>query len=184
MGCTTSVEKGRNSSAPFHDAPQKQSPVDKRLPFTARDKFSLQKSWKAVQRSLNEVGTDAFLRIFKANPEYQDLFKDLKGQSREQLIASLAFENQAAIMMNIFDELLEKLDDVDNMIAMLREIGENHASYGVTVDMIKNFEEPFTKSIKEFLGDRYTENIENLYSKFITFAFEEFCIGLKEASLT
>ncbi|XP_071962688.1 globin-like [Antedon mediterranea] len=182
MGCTSSVEKGRNSNTPFNDTPIKQAPVDKRLPFTARDKFSLQKSWKAVQRNLNEVGSDAFLRLFKIEPEYQDLFKDLKGQSRDQLMASLAFENQAAIMMNIFDELLEKLDDVDSMSKMLRETGGNHAKYGVTVDMITKFEEPLVKSIRDFLGDRYTENIENLYNKFLTFTFEEFCIGLKEAS--
>ena len=64
MGCASSVteDRTRNGTVGGIPEPDAPPPTDPRLPLTARQKFSLEKSWKAVQRSLEAVGMNALLR--------------------------------------------------------------------------------------------------------------------------
>lgn len=65
MGCASSVTEERttkNGTAGGIPEPDAPPPTDPRLPLSARQKFSLEKSWKAVQRSLEGVGMNALIR--------------------------------------------------------------------------------------------------------------------------
>lgn len=65
MGCGPSNEGGKLGSNGMNGSlsdPPPLPPTDPRLPLTARQKFSLEKSWKAVQRNAETVGSETLLR--------------------------------------------------------------------------------------------------------------------------
>ncbi|XP_070578865.1 globin-like [Ptychodera flava] len=182
MGCTSSAASDRPAKCdPLLDPPPPQQ-VDARLPLTARQKFSLEKSWKAVQRSLESVGMDMLIRLYKQHPEYQDLFIEFKDMSEEKLRNSLNFETQCGIIMNVFDEAITGLDDVDHVINLLTKRGRKHAKYGVKPEFISDIKEPFLHSVEDLLEHRYTEKIAEIYALIIDFIIDYFVQGLKESA--
>ncbi|XP_002733371.1 globin-like [Saccoglossus kowalevskii] len=181
MGCTSSAASDRPSkNDPLLDPPPPQE-LDPRIPLTARQKFSIQKSWKAIQRNMEGVGMDIFIRLFKAHPEYQDLFPEFKGMSEEKLRNSINFETHVGIFMNVIDECIDSLEDADHVINLLTKKGRKHANYGVKPEFISDIEEPFLASVKQLLEDRYSEKIEEIYKLTIKFILEHFINGLKES---
>ncbi|XP_078001284.1 globin-like [Glandiceps talaboti] len=180
MGCTSSAASDRiNTNDPLEEPPPPQQ-VDPRLPLTARQKFSIQKSWKAIQRAMEDVGINMFIRLFKTHPEYQDLFCEYKDMSEEKLRNNLNFATHCGMVMNIFDEVIDSLDDVDHIINLLGKRGRKHAKYGVKPEFVTDIREPFLRAVEELLEHRYTEKIEEVYKSMIDFILEHFVQGLQE----
>ena len=74
--------------------------------------------------------------MFKDIPESQDIFPSYKGKKEHQLRQDLGFENTATMMMNVFDEVVEEIEDLDSAINLCNKTGKNHASFGVTPDLL------------------------------------------------
>ncbi len=74
--------------------------------------------------------------MFKDIPETQDLFPSYKGKKEHQLRQDLGFENTATMMMNVFDEIVEEIEDVDSAINLCHKTGKNHAAFGVTPEYL------------------------------------------------
>ena len=72
--------------------------------------------------------------MFKELPETQELFPSYKGKQEHQLRQDLGFENTATMMMNVFDEVVEDIDDLDAAIQLCTKTGQHHASYGLKAD--------------------------------------------------
>ncbi|XP_071834190.1 globin-like [Apostichopus japonicus] len=184
MGCGPSNEGklGSNGMNGSLCEPPPLPPTDPRLPLTARQKFSLEKSWKAVQRNAEGVGSETFLRLFRMEPSVQDYFPEFKGKNEEELRGLFSFETQSTLMINIFDEVVEKLDDMDSVINLLQKTAERHRQMGISAEVFRKIEEPFTISLKNCLGDRYTEKIEEIYSIFTKLVFDLMCQVIEEGS--
>ncbi|XP_030855013.1 myoglobin-like [Strongylocentrotus purpuratus] len=179
MGCSSStadVKRGGYSNGKLPE-PSAPPPPDPRLPLTARQKFSLEKSWKAVQRNMEEVGMNTLLRLFKEDPSIQDLFPSFKGQTEHQLRNDMGFENQAVMILNIFDEVVEQLNNLDAAISLLTKTGKKHSM--IDPDMMMKFEKPFLETVKETLEDRYNEKIEAIYITFTKFVLDHVITGMK-----
>ncbi|XP_022090945.1 cytoglobin-1-like [Acanthaster planci] len=174
MGCSPSAQEDRtrNGTAGGIPEPDAPPPTDPRLPLTARQKFSLEKSWKAVQRSLDTVGMNALIRLFKNTPETQDWFPLFKGKTEEQLRNDMSFEMHATALMGVFDEAVELLGDVDAVIKLLSKTGKRHAKLGVEPDVIWTFQKPLLEAIEELLDTRYSEKIEEIYKSWTTFVID------------
>ncbi|XP_038074117.1 globin CTT-VIIB-8-like [Patiria miniata] len=184
MGCASSVqeERTRNGTAGGIPEPDAPPPTDPRLPLTARQKFSLEKSWKAVQRSLEAVGMNALIRLFKRSPETQDWFPSFKGKTEEQLRDDDNFETHASAVMGVFDETVELLGDVDASIKLLTKTGKRHAKLGLEADLIWTFQKPLLEAIEELLDTRYSEKIEEIYKLWTTFAIEHMTKAMQAES--
>ncbi|XP_071503439.1 globin-like [Diadema antillarum] len=179
MGCSSStadVKRGGYSNGKLPE-PCAPPPTDPRLPLTARQKFSLEKSWKAVQRDMEGVGMNTLLRLYKEDPSIQDLFPSFKGKTEQQLRNDMAFENQAVMVLNVFDEVIEKLNDVDSAISLLKKTGKKHSM--IEADTMMKFEKPFLASVKEALEDRYNEKIEAIYIQFTKFVLDHVVSGME-----
>lgn len=64
MGCATSASAQRQAAPNKNggvEAPLPE-PVDPRLPLTARQRFSIQKSWKAITRNMENTGVAMFIK--------------------------------------------------------------------------------------------------------------------------
>lgn len=60
MGCQqTKVSDAANSK---NTEQQQPTPVDPRLPLTARQAFKLKSSWKGIKRNMEATGVEMFVR--------------------------------------------------------------------------------------------------------------------------
>lgn len=59
------------------DDPPPPPPPDPRSPLTARQIFSISKSWKAIARAMEPTGVEMFVRLFKKNQDLLQLFTRL-----------------------------------------------------------------------------------------------------------
>ncbi|XP_033634447.1 globin CTT-VIII-like [Asterias rubens] len=182
MGCASSVTEERttkNGTAGGIPEPDAPPPTDPRLPLSARQKFSLEKSWKAVQRSLEGVGMNALIRLFKQCPDTQDWFPLFTGKTEDQLREDESFAAHANALMSVFDESVENLGDVDEAIKLLTKTGKRHAKLGLEADIIMKFHQPLLKAIEELLDTRYSEKIEEIYKLWLKFVFEHITKGME-----
>lgn len=66
MGCTfaKSSKNGKGSTADVNhaDAPGAPPAQDPRIPLTARQKFQISKSWKAIARAMEQTGVSMFIK--------------------------------------------------------------------------------------------------------------------------
>lgn len=67
MGCTfaKTPKDGKGSVQDLNhavDAPGAPPPQDPRIPLTARQKFSISKSWKAIARAMEQTGVTMFVK--------------------------------------------------------------------------------------------------------------------------
>lgn len=75
--------------------------------------------------------------MFRMDPSVQDYFPEFKGKNEEELRGLFSFETQSTLMINIFDEVVEKLDDMDSVINLLQKTAEKHRQMGITADVFR-----------------------------------------------
>ena len=54
--------KGKNKKKDVEEPPPPPPPNDPRLPLTVRQKFSISKSWKGINRAIEQTGVIMFLK--------------------------------------------------------------------------------------------------------------------------
>lgn len=52
------------------------------------------------------------------------------------------------------------------------------------INLLQKIEKPFLDAVKTTLGDRYTENVENIYNITIKFIIETLVTGFNNANAT
>lgn len=70
-------------------------------------------------------------------PSVQDYFPEFKGKNEEELRGLFSFETQSTLMINIFDEVVEKLDDMDSVINLLQKTAERHRQMGISAEVFR-----------------------------------------------
>ncbi|GFQ99538.1 uncharacterized protein TNCT_654221 [Trichonephila clavata] len=70
----------------------------------------------------------------------------------------------AGIVMSTLDESIKKLGNVDYFMDYLHSVGKLHTKIpGFKREYFWRIERPFLAAVQDTLGDRYTDNIENIY---------------------
>uniref|UniRef100_T1JFM7 Globin domain-containing protein n=1 Tax=Strigamia maritima TaxID=126957 RepID=T1JFM7_STRMM len=87
--------------------------------------------------------------------------------------------------MTTLDESIQALENVDAFTAYLHQVGRSHTRVpGYKKEYFWRIQKPFLEAVSETLGDRYTENMETIYTVTIQFILETlvkgFEIGEKE----
>ncbi|KFM72217.1 Neuroglobin, partial [Stegodyphus mimosarum] len=186
MGCTfAKVPKdGKGSVQDLNhagDAPSAPPAQDPRIPLTARQKFSISKSWKAIARAMEQTGVTMFTKLFEENEELLELFEKFKHmKSREEREQSEELREHATTVMTTLDESIMSLDNVDQCIDYLRNVGRSHRKIkGFKSEYFWKMEAPFLAAVKETLEDRYTENMESIYKITIHFILQTVIEGFE-----
>ncbi|XP_066583228.1 neuroglobin-like [Prorops nasuta] len=186
MGCELSKlasSKSRNQGARETSPPPPPSATDPRLPLTARQKFTILASWKAVSRALEPTGVYMFVRLFEENAELLNMFtkfRDLK--TKEQQSTSMELAEHAKKVMTTLDEGIKGLDNMDDFLTYIHQVGASHTKIpGFNRQYFWKIEKPFLEAVKVTLEDRYSENVEAIYKLTIKFIIETLIDGFDKA---
>nr|XP_024214574.1 neuroglobin-like [Halyomorpha halys] len=114
---------------------------------------------------MSGCGSNILERLFEEHEELLELFAKLKElRTKEEQASSLELQEHATKVMNTLDEGIKELDDLDTFFTFLTQIGQSHKKIpGFKPDYFWKIEKPFLEAVEMTLGDRYTENVENIY---------------------
>ncbi|XP_074038168.1 neuroglobin [Leptinotarsa decemlineata] len=158
--------------------------VDSRLPLTAKQKYNMMASWKGISRAIESTGVCMFLKLFEEHAELLSLFEKFKElKTKEDQANSLELQEHASTVMTTLDEGIKGLDNLDAFFDYLHQIGASHRRIpGFKVEYFWKIEKPFLEAVETTLGDRYTENVENIYKITIKFIIETLIKGYDNAN--
>ncbi|XP_066952674.1 neuroglobin-like isoform X1 [Macrobrachium rosenbergii] len=187
MGCKLSRALSRDQDLGKKEKdlnePPAPPPPDPRLPLNARQKFNIAKSWKGISRALEPTGVYMFLELFENNSELLGFFNKFKQyRTRDEQAESLELAEHATIVMNSIDEGIKAMDNVDFFFDLLHQIGASHRKIpGFQKEYFWKIEQPFLEAVRLTLGDRYTDNMDNIYRITIKFLIETVIRGYELA---
>ncbi|XP_026332043.1 uncharacterized protein LOC113239323 [Hyposmocoma kahamanoa] len=123
-------------------------------------------------------------RLFEENEDLLQLFEKFQEiGSKHELTTSAELAEHATKVMHTLDEGIKSLGDVNAFFAYVRHVGATHHQVpGFKAEYFWKIEQPFLEAAKTTLGDRYTDNIENIYILTIRFILENLVIGYEESS--
>ncbi|XP_017754362.1 PREDICTED: globin-1-like [Eufriesea mexicana] len=160
-----------------------QPTTDPRLPLTAKQKFTVMASWKAVSRKLETTGVFMLMRLFEENEELVQMFSrflDLK--SKEERFDMVELGKHAEKVMAALDESIRGLDNMDDFLSCLHQVGATHTKIpDFNPQYFWKIERPFLEAVKRTLEDRYSENVEITYKMTIKFIIETLIEGFNKA---
>ncbi|XP_018573743.1 neuroglobin-like [Anoplophora glabripennis] len=187
MGCELGKLAGRGSSENANSKLDDIGPpaqVDSRLPLTAKQKYSMLASWKGISRAMESTGVCMFLKLFEEHGELLNLFEKFKElKTKEDQANSLELQEHASTVMNTLDEGIKGLDNLDAFFEYLHQVGASHRRIpGFKVEYFWKIEKPFLEAVQTTLGDRYTDNVENIYKITIKFIIETLITGYDNAN--
>ncbi|XP_054714123.1 neuroglobin-like [Uloborus diversus] len=164
--------------APLEDPPTPPA-TDPRLPLTARQLFNITKSWKGIARAMEPTGITMFVRLFEENEDILHLFQKFQYKRFHELHRdSMELAQHASIVMNTLDESIKKLGNVDYFMDYLHAVGKLHTKIpGFQRDYFWRIERPFLAAVQDTLGDRYTDNMENIYKITIRYILDTIVKG-------
>lgn len=159
--------------------PPPPAPTDPRIPLTAKQCFCISKSWKGIARAMEPTGINMFVKLFQDNEDLLDLFEKFQSlKITESKFESMELAQHASIVMTTLDESIRSLDNVDYLLDYLHSVGKlHHKIPGFHREYFWRIEKPFLAAVQETLGDRYTENMENIYKITIHFILETVIVG-------
>ncbi|XP_008191892.1 neuroglobin [Tribolium castaneum] len=186
MGCELGKLASSGGSG-NHRKPDESAPpatVDPRLPLTAKQKYNMLASWKGISRAMESTGVCMFLKLFEEHAELLTLFEKFKElKTKEDQANSLELAEHASTVMNTLDEGIKELDNLDTFFEYLHQVGASHRRIpGFKVEYFWKIEKPFLTAVETTLGDRYTENVENIYKITIKFIIETLVKGYDNAN--
>ncbi|KAK3860851.1 hypothetical protein Pcinc_033123, partial [Petrolisthes cinctipes] len=121
--------------------------------------------------------------LFENNSELITLFTKFNQlRTRDERAESLELAEHATIVMNSIDEGIKAMDNVDCFFDLLHQIGASHRKIpGFKKEYFWKIEHPFLEAVRLTLGDRYTDNMDNIYRITIKFLIETVVSGYETA---
>ncbi|XP_063992952.1 neuroglobin-like [Diachasmimorpha longicaudata] len=185
MGCElTKLASSGSQNRSGRESPPPPPATDSRLPLTARQKYTVIASWKAVARAMEPTGVYMFVKLFEDNAELLNLFTKFRElKTKEEQTNSTALAEHAVKVMQTLDEGIKGLDDIDEFFAYLHQVGASHTKIpGFNKAFFWKIEAPFLEAVSRTLGDRYTDNVETIYKLTIKFIIETLIVGYDKAA--
>jgi len=172
-----------NKAAKYKAPPEQKSKEQNPSPLTTRQAFSLRQSWKAIMRNEVDFGTEMFLLLFRTDPEIQPMFDSFKHiTSEEDFHNNEEWENFVTDVMVTLDDVITRIDDYAFVKKHLARVGATHIKFaGFRQSKFVAVRDTFLESVRLTLGDRYTDNIQNIYTIFINFILESIVEGMEAA---
>ncbi|KAH9509054.1 hypothetical protein Btru_048904 [Bulinus truncatus] len=151
--------------------------------ISSRQGFSLKQSWKGIKRKMEDTGVEMFVRLFRSNSELQVMFKGFKDiKSDSELRSNEALENHATLVMSTLDDAITHIDNYDYVKDLLYKTSVTHTKFtGFQPGFFMHVKEPFLEAVRVTLGDRYTDNMQNIYTIAITYVLQTLQEGMEEA---
>ena len=107
----------------------------------------IQESWRKVLPISDTAAELFYSRLFTLDPSLKPLFKgDMKEQGRK--------------LMAMLGMVVSGLNSFDRLVPAVKELGRRHGGYGVQPAHYATVGEAFLWTLKQGLGDAFTEDTE------------------------
>lgn len=111
----------------------------------------VQKSWIKVLPIAAVAGKLFYKNLFEADPSLRNLFKG-------------DIDEQAAKLMQMINAAVGKLDDLDTLVPILKQLGTRHVGYGVVSAQYQTVGAALLKTLEQGLGDAFTPEVKNAWA--------------------
>ncbi|XP_075239869.1 uncharacterized protein LOC142335308 [Convolutriloba macropyga] len=156
-------------------------PIDSRIPLTHGERFTLQKTWKAMNRRGNEAMLMVFAKYFAKCPSStQYLSRHLMSlascdvTSQDKLGDSDDFSAHADTVFAALDTCVESLSEPNGFFDHCHTLkSEDLLIPKASPPDLKEFEDCFLDVVEYILEDRYNTKVKGIYWKFWPFCFKQ-----------
>lgn len=118
-----------------------------------------------------ETGKAMFMRLFKTHPNIQDTFPSFKGVSLDELMNSRSLYLHANRVMAVVENAISALDDADEVIDSLTNLGKKHQPWSLTQEHFRVLGDALLWALQEMLNTECTNQVIEAWKelfKFIT----------------
>ena len=118
--------------------------------ITQQQKELVQKTWVMVVPIADKAAELFYGRLFELEPEYRKMFKnDMTEQGKK--------------LMKTINIAVEALDDVEPLVPVLKQMGADHAGYGVQERDYNVVGAALLWTLEKGLGDAFTDEVKNAW---------------------
>jgi hemoglobin-like flavoprotein len=112
----------------------------------------IQDSWRRVQPVADTAGEVFYSRLFKVQPQLQELF-------------AANLEEQGRKLMAMINTAVASLDRLDELVPALREMGRRHAGYGVGAEDYDTVGDTLLWTLARALGGDFTPALREAWGE-------------------
>src|SRR5210317_253370 len=118
--------------------------------ITPQQKELVQKTWVMVVPIADKAAELFYGRLFELEPDYRAMFKnDMTEQGKK--------------LMKTINIAVEALNDVEPLIPVLKQMGADHAGYGVKDRDYNVVGAALLWTLEKGLGDAFTDEVKNAW---------------------
>lgn len=125
----------------------------------------VQETWASIIPQLDQASHDFMEKLLEIKP---DLIKLFRTDTREL----------GMLMMAMINRAINALDDFDEFLPEIQKLGSRHIAYGVTDEDFDNVAEALLWTLKKYLGEAYTDEVEQAWNV----AYNQIAQVMKEAA--
>ncbi|XP_046486025.1 globin 1 [Neodiprion pinetum] len=139
--------------------------------LTGKQKRLVTETWGIMRQDPMKLGIAVMMRLFTKHPDYRSQFHAFKDTPHEDLPKNKRFQAHASAIANALSTIIDSLKDPGLLEAILISLGEKHHKRGQTVEQFNNLKLVLLVVFKEFLGSRWTPEVNNAWSKALDFVY-------------
>jgi len=113
----------------------------------------VRESWRWFEPSLRGAGAGFYQRLFALDPVLERLFADSDMVAQEQKL------------MAMFAEIVRVLDQEDELVAEVAELGRRHVQYGVKDGDYESVGAALLWTLEQGLGDAFTPDVRSAWTE-------------------
>ena len=138
--------------------------------ITSQQKELVQKTWVMVVPIADKAAELFYGRLFELEPEYKAMFKnDMTEQGKK--------------LMKTINIAVEALNDVEPLVPTLKQMGADHAGYGVKDRDYNVVGAALLWTLEQGLGDAFTDEVRNAWGAVYELLASVMKQGAAEASV-
>ncbi|XP_023332938.1 neuroglobin [Eurytemora carolleeae] len=163
MGCSLCPQK-----APEPEEAEEDIPI---FGLKKRQRYLLRSSWRGINRELKKTGNLILNKLLAENPSLLNLFPKYEHLNTERdRNNDEAFQEEVERAMDRLDEAMADIqEDPKKLEKSFTDIGKSLKSIqGFSPQYLQMLEGAFLDSIRSILEDRYTPQMETIYSILIS----------------
>lgn len=138
--------------------------------ITTQQKELVQKTWVMVVPIADKAAELFYGRLFELEPEYKAMFKNDMTEQGKKLMKTISIA-------------VEALNDVEPLVPTLKQMGADHAGYGVKDRDYNVVGAALLWTLEQGLGDAFTDEVRNAWGAVYELLASVMKQGAAEASV-
>ncbi|CAH1795456.1 unnamed protein product [Owenia fusiformis] len=123
--------------------------------LTPREKNALRDTWAVVMQDKRKNGFLFFKKFFEMFPKMQGYFK-FRDVELNDLEENATFKLHAGKVFTQINNMVENLDNVPELVGIIKGVGSDHAPNGITAEAFENLRDAFLAFLVERMSATIT----------------------------